>query len=208
MANRYIPFGYEIADGEIRIIEREAKVVKNIFSLYVQGESLKNIQERLNIVGISYASDGRDWDKNMVKRILDNKKYIGDKEYPVIIPLETFKLAKNCKEDKVPKLDEKTKERLDAYHNKARCGICEGGMIRRHSCSGEKRRVFWKCGNPDCEGHKHMLNQNRLDTMMAKLLNDIAADTEIIKIDYTAQMKENSEIAQKTRDVKKHNRVC
>lgn len=84
MANRYIPFGYEIADGEIRIIEREAKVVKNIFSLYVQGESLKNIQERLNIVGISYASDGRDWDKNMVKRILDNKKYIGDKEYPVI----------------------------------------------------------------------------------------------------------------------------
>lgn len=124
MANRYMPFGYEIADGEIRIIEREAEVVKNIFSLYVQGESLKNIQERLNISGISYASDGRDWDKNMVKRILDNKKYIGDKGYPVIIPPETFKLAKNCKEDKVPKLDEKTKERLDAYHNKARCGIC------------------------------------------------------------------------------------
>ena len=26
MANRYMPFGYEIADGEIRIIEREAEV--------------------------------------------------------------------------------------------------------------------------------------------------------------------------------------
>ena len=33
MANRYMPFGYEIADGEIRIIEREAEAVKNIFSL-------------------------------------------------------------------------------------------------------------------------------------------------------------------------------
>lgn len=202
MANRYMPFGYEIADGEIRIIEREAEAVKNIFNLYVQGESLKNIQERLNITGISYASDGRDWDKNMVKRILDNKKYIGDKGYPVIIPPETFELAKIYKGNKVHKLDEKTKERLDAYHNKARCGICEGMMIRRHSCSREKRKIFWKCGNPDCEGHKHVLNQDRFDTMMARLLNDIAADIEIIKTDYTALMEEKPEISQKTRDVK------
>ena len=74
--NRYMPFGYEIADGEIRVIEREVEVVRNIFSLYVQGESLKNIQERLNVVGISYASDGRNWDKNMVKRILFDMLFV------------------------------------------------------------------------------------------------------------------------------------
>lgn len=47
MANRYIPFGYEIVDAQVVIIEREAEVVRNVFSLYVQGNSLKTISERL-----------------------------------------------------------------------------------------------------------------------------------------------------------------
>ena len=89
MANRYIPFGYEIIDAEVVTIEREAEVVRNVFSLYVQGNSLKNISDRLNMLPISYAGDGRQWDKNIVKRILENKKYVGDKDYPVIIPPET-----------------------------------------------------------------------------------------------------------------------
>lgn len=46
MANRYIPFGYEIVDVQVVIIEREAEVVRNVFSLYVQGDSLKTISER------------------------------------------------------------------------------------------------------------------------------------------------------------------
>lgn len=98
MANRYIPFGYEIVDAQVVIIEREADVVRNVFSLYVQGNSLKTISERLNMMPISYAGDDRKWDKNMVKRILENKKYIGDKDYPVIIPPETAELALKCKD--------------------------------------------------------------------------------------------------------------
>lgn len=98
MANRYIPFGYEIVDAQVVIIEREADVVRNVFSLYVQGNSLKTISERLNMMPISYAGDDRIWDKNMVKRMLENKKYIGDKDYPVIIPPETAELALKCKD--------------------------------------------------------------------------------------------------------------
>ena len=74
MANRYIPFGYEIIDAEVVTIEREAEVVRNVFSLYVQGNSLKNISDRLNMLPISYAGDGRQWDKNIVKRILENRQ--------------------------------------------------------------------------------------------------------------------------------------
>ena len=73
---RYIPFGYEIFDGEIKIIEREAEVVRNVYSLYVQGLSLKDISERLNQIPITYAGDGRAWDKNIVKRMLENPKYM------------------------------------------------------------------------------------------------------------------------------------
>ena len=34
---RYIPFGYEISDAEIKVIEKEAEVIKNIFGLSPSG---------------------------------------------------------------------------------------------------------------------------------------------------------------------------
>ena len=77
MANRYIPFGYEIRDGVICIVERETEVVQSVYALYIQGMSLLAIAERLNMLPITYASDGRAWDKHMVKRILENPKYKG-----------------------------------------------------------------------------------------------------------------------------------
>ena len=40
MANRYIPFGYEIRDGVICIVERETEVVQSVYALYIQGMSL------------------------------------------------------------------------------------------------------------------------------------------------------------------------
>ena len=81
-------------------------------------------------------------------------------------------------------------------------GICKGKMIRRHAGSGKKRKVFWKCADSDCEGHKHVLNQVRFDTMMATLLNDIAENTDIIKTDYISQPEKNLELSQKTNEVK------
>ena len=138
MANRYIPFGYEIIDAKVEIIEREAEVVRNVFSLYVQGHSLKTIAERLNLLPISYAGDGREWDKNMVKRMLENKKYTGDKDYPVIIPSETAELALQCKDKRGGELSDEDKIKLDTYRLKTCCAICGAKMTRR--C----RRCHWQ----------------------------------------------------------------
>ncbi len=133
MANRYIPFGYEIVDAQVVIIEREAEVVRNVFSLYVQGNSLKTISERLNMMPISYAGDDRKWDKNMVKRMLENKKYIGDKDYPVIIPPETAELALKCKDEKCrQKHDEvsKLQAKLNAATAKSQIENAQTGQLR------------------------------------------------------------------------------
>ena len=77
MANRQIAFGYEIVDGDIRIVEREVEIIRNVYALYIQGLSLVEIANRLNVLPISYANDGRAWDKHMVKRMLENHKYRG-----------------------------------------------------------------------------------------------------------------------------------
>ena len=201
MANRYIPFGYEISDAEVRIVEREAEVVRNIFSLYVQGLSLKTISERLNLLTISYAGDGRAWDKNIVKRIIENPKYTGYKDYPVIIPQETADLALACKKQRCTDIDEKDKCRLDAYRDKTRCSVCGSRMMRLHSNGGKRKKTYWKCIDKNCEGHNHVLNEKIFDYIVAELLNSISDDFEMLTVDVEKSFDKDEEIVRSSKAV-------
>lgn len=185
MPNKYIPFGYEIADGEIQIIEEEAEIVRSIFSLYIQGGTLKSISERLNLTGFSYANDGRIWDKNIVKRILENKKYIGDNEYPAIMPIETYEMANQYKKQRGPKMNTATQKRLHAYRTVLCCRICGQKMQRQKAGSGEKRKMYWKCTNKNCDGYKHVMNEEKLMKAISELFQELANNPE--KIDFEMQ---------------------
>lgn len=193
MANRYIPFGYVISDGKMMIIETQADVVRNVFSLYVQGNSFKNISDKLNLLPITYA-EGREWNKNIVKRIIENKKYIGDREYPPVIPAETYTLANKCKEKRTTNSEDKYTHRLEKYGKILKCSQCGSKMIRSRSGKGEKQRIYWKCSNCDCDGYKHMLNHKSLEMSVANLLNAIADDTSIIKTDIGTGFETNTDV--------------
>lgn len=201
MANRYIPFGYEIIDAEIVIIEREAEVVRNVFSLYVQGNSLKSISDRLNLLPVSYAGDGRLWDKNIVKRILENKKYIGDKAYPVIIPPETAELALKCKDKKSGEITSEDKCKLDAYRKMTSCGICGSRMVRKHAGTGKNRRIYWQCNNRECDVSRHMFRENILDRIITELLNELADDLEMIKYTEEKDYERDTEVIRLTNEI-------
>lgn len=201
MANRYIPFGYEIIDAEVVIIEREAEVVRNVFSLYVQGNSLKNISDRLNMLPISYAGDGRQWDKNIVKRILENKKYAGDKDYPVIIPPETAELALKCKENRGGEITAEDKCKLDSYRKITSCGICGSKMMRKHAGSGKNRRIYWQCTNKECGGSRHMFRENILDRIIAELLNELADDLEMVEYTAEKDYERDTEVIRRTNEI-------
>ncbi len=201
MANRYIPFGYEITDAEVVIIEREAEVVRNVFSLYVQGNSLKSISDRLNLLPVSYAGDGRLWDKNIVKRILENKKYIGDKAYPVIIPPETAELALKCKDKKGGEITAEEKCKLDAYRKMTNCGICGSKMARKHAGSGKNRRIYWQCTNRECDGSRHMFRENILDRIITELLNELADDLEMIEYTEEKDYERDTEVIRLTNEI-------
>ena len=51
---RTIPFGYQMRQGEIISNPAEADTVKDIFSRYLQGESLQHIAAALTAQGIRY----------------------------------------------------------------------------------------------------------------------------------------------------------
>lgn len=92
MGNRKQPFGYRMTLGEITILPEEAELVRFIFQGYSTGATLGELTKALCRQEIPYY-EGRTWNKNMVSRILEDSRYIGEKGYPVLIEPEQLRTA-------------------------------------------------------------------------------------------------------------------
>lgn len=90
MAKRKMLYGYLIRNGELTVKADEAATVRKVFVNYLEGLSYQAIAEMLNEEKIPYSLEVADWNKHKVKRLLENSRYIGEKEYPAIIDAETF----------------------------------------------------------------------------------------------------------------------
>ncbi len=92
MGNRKQPFGYRMTLGEITILPEEAELVRFIFQGYSTGATLGELTKALCRQEIPYYA-GRTWNKNMVSRILEDGRYIGEKDYPALIEPEQLRTA-------------------------------------------------------------------------------------------------------------------
>ena len=93
MEKRKLPFGYKMVIGKITIEQEESKIVQKLYQGYIAGNSLKDLTEDLRQQTVFYKS-GKVWNKNMVSRILQDTRYLGDTEYPAIITEMQFQKAK------------------------------------------------------------------------------------------------------------------
>ena len=175
MANRYVSFGYEITDGKYAVIENEKKIVENIFGLYLNGKSFSEISDRMNEAGVPYNNDGRLWNKNMIKRVMENRRYIGEKGFPQIIADDTFNAAEKIRLSKFTAPGETRKALLGFYRVHLVCGRC-GMNLRRYTCGryiGNKIVSYRKCPNESCDESKNSVNEDILDLAVSKVLNDL-----------------------------------
>ena len=92
MGNRKQPFGYRMTLGEITSQPEEAELVRFIFQGYSTGATLGELTKALCRQEIPYY-EGRTWNKNMVSRILEDGRYIGEKGYPALIEPEQLRAA-------------------------------------------------------------------------------------------------------------------
>lgn len=69
--------GYRLMNGEITLIEDEAKIAKRIFDLYLAGYGLQKIANTLNEEGL-YSIFGNEWHPTTLRKVLTNEKYCGD----------------------------------------------------------------------------------------------------------------------------------
>ena len=79
-----------MVNGKYVLNAPEVEAVREIFADYIGGKSLKTIAAEMTV---PYNTGKAVRNKNMVCRVLGNRKYVGENGYPQIITSEDFRLA-------------------------------------------------------------------------------------------------------------------
>ena len=195
--------GYTLGkDGKAKIVKEEAKVVKLIYKLFMQGYGYKPIARILMNKGIKSPSGCDIWRDNTVKSILTNERYIGDAllQKNFTVDFLNKKMKKN--EGEVPQyyiendheaiiskeLFNAVREKIKNYSNnntiagKLYCGECGGKFGRKtwHSTDRYKKQIYQcnvkfknKCDNRNIE-------EEDIKALFIKALNEVIENKEEI----------------------------
>ncbi len=145
-------YGYFLKNGEMVINEAEAKIVRKIYNLYLQGYGKIAITKILNSEGVPRRNGYSMWYRTCIHYILTNEKYIGEavfqKTYSTsVVPYKrktnNGEMAKYHVENYNPPII--SKEQFQAVQNL---------LIKRQGKQGERGEYLLtklvKC--PDCGG--------------------------------------------------------
>lgn len=177
--NRNIPFGYTMQKGEILEEPTERQAIIYIFKLYLDGRSMSEIARQMSISQISYNGITFDWNKNMVKRILENEKYLGKDGYTALIDSETFYRANARKKSKATSVNEISEE-LKIIRSLTYCTECGHKLSR---IGGNTQTDKWNCRNPECSRFNYRLTDNMIKDILLHILNAVIANPDLLNTD-------------------------
>lgn len=171
---RTIPFGYTMENGAIQCHPVESEAVREIYRRYLDGAAYSKIADEMMHQGIHYHQHTAEWNKHMIKRILENERYLGEKGYPTIIDQTTYmnaQLLRGSKTDYAPCPDY-----IQPIREKAVCGVCGAKMLRDTRSNGKPR---WHCENSDC-GNCLYIADEMLRDMLAERLVALASSPNLL----------------------------
>lgn len=182
---RKIPFGYTIQGGITQPHPQEADAVQYIFAQYLAGASLLTIAEDMTRRGPRYHQHTPAWNKNMVKRVLENQKYIGADGYPLLVPDEDFVAAQRQRSDRntYAPLSAEIRPILD----KTVCARCGGRLTRGTRSHG---RVHWRC--QDC-GQSVSISDEALAEIVNRRLRELSQSSHLLTAPEPQQTEPNLE---------------
>ena len=163
---RKTPFGYMVQNGETVPCPAEADAVHSIFTRYLAGASYSRIAEEMSKGNIPYHQHTNQWNKHMVKRILENGKYLGTDGCPRLISDEDFLAVQLQREDKTDYAP--CPASLNPIREKAVCAVCGGRIVRNTKSHGQPR---WVC--PDCGAIVH-ISDEELQAQVSQRLRQLA----------------------------------
>ena len=160
-------------DGILEIVEEEAKIIREIYQLFLEGQTVRIIADYLTKQGIPTPMGKEKWSVSTVMSILQNEKYKGDAllQKTYVADFLTKRVKKNCGEipqyyikdshpaiidpatfDLVQKEIARRRPQRHKLHKnspftaKIICGDCGGYYGRKVWHSNSKyRKCVWRC---------------------------------------------------------------
>ena len=175
-----VPFGRFLGydrgeNGNLVVNEEQAKIVRKIYGMFLQGRSPYTIARLLTAEGIPSPGGKQKWYGGTVRSILTNEKYKGDallqkvyttdfltkkkkkntgevpqyyveENHEAIIEPETFDMVQDLMAARSKK--EKQVCGMNIFSGKIKCGICGGWYGSKVWHSNDKyRKVVWRCND-------------------------------------------------------------
>jgi hypothetical protein len=180
MKNRTIPYGYTYAEGRIILHPQESEIVKEVCRDYLLGQSMLMIAQGLNERMIEYMPAVYGWNKARIKRIIEDKRYLGDGKYPAIIDWETHTKMCALKDEKNTQAGVDRKTSIFKLQVDIICPHCKNKMHRRcDNVYTHKER--WTCTNASCKTMIVKADADLLDDING-LLNGVVEKPDRIEI--------------------------
>lgn len=188
-----IPLGFCIGeDRKYHINEEKAQIVKIIFEMYANGNTMKTIIDYLNSMNYKTVL-GNSFNKNSIYKMLQNKKYNGYYIYngleikdgvPKIISDELFEKCQKIlnKNKKAPARKKAEEEYL--LTTKIYCGECGSGMVGVSGKGKNKNKYrYYKCKSAILKTcNKKTLQKDYIESIVIKETQKILTDKNIEKI--------------------------
>lgn len=173
--------GYEKGENDLpKIVEEEAKIIRQIYSLFLEGKTIRNIAQYLTGQNILTPRGKTQWRVRTVTNILTNEKYKGDallqktytadflskkikknsgqvqqyyieNSHPAIIEPEIFDLVQSEIKKRQP--NRRQLNNNSPFAAKLICGECGGyyGSKVWHS-TDKYRNLIWRCNKKYADG--------------------------------------------------------
>ena len=106
-------------DGIVETIPDKAKVVERIFSLYLDKNSLEDIQQYLFEIQIPFTSGKEKWSRDVLNKLLNNYKYTFG-----IVSHEMFEAVESLKESNCRNPNQSTED-ADEWNEQQEQNCCE-----------------------------------------------------------------------------------
>ena len=119
-----------------------------MFTDYVNGLSLLKIANLLTQKGVEYLPNQVNWNKGKIKRIIEDKRYLGDDKYPKIIETDIFTQANRTKVKRDTTKNITRNKYIYKLNMPVVCSKCGGQMRRTHhpKLTVTERWICTECG--------------------------------------------------------------
>lgn len=174
MKNRRFPYGYEMKNGVIVVCPSEADILRQIFADYIGGAFLKAIADRLTADKVEYLPGEYGWNKNRIKRIIEDKRYMGTDTYEPIIDEDTFLKANSAKDSRRTHVVGTVNADNRPLTKAACCGRC-GAKLSHKANLAKRSSEYWYCQNKDC-GISFKMTLTELEESVTQILNRLIDD--------------------------------